>query len=107
MNEAKNQWLESILLDNARFRKRISLDRLPVQRTPGALAVITCMDPRINLEAIGIPGFTQHGSGTSSVRIIRSIGAMAEPRSLVIGIFLAGIREVVVLMRLLSGIFQN
>ena len=98
MNTTKNQWLESILLDNKRFRKRISLDKLPVQRTPGSLAVITCMDPRVNLEAIGIPGFTQQGEGNSSVRIIRSIGAMAEHRSLVIGIFLAGIREAVVLM---------
>lgn len=98
MNETKNQWLESIVRENERFRKRISPDKLPVQRTPGALAVITCMDPRVNLEAIGIPGFTQNGSGSSSVRVIRTIGAMAEPRSLVIGIFLAGIREVVVLM---------
>jgi carbonic anhydrase len=98
MSETKNRWIESILLENERFRKRISPDKLPVQRTPGSLAVITCMDPRVNLEAIGIPGFTQQGEGTSSVRIIRSIGAMAEHRSLVIGIFLAGIREVVVLM---------
>ena len=98
MNEPKNQWLESIVRENERFRKRISPDKLPAQRTPGSLAVITCMDPRVNLEAIGIPGFTQNGSGSSSVRVIRTIGAMAEPRSLVIGIFLAGIREVVVLM---------
>lgn len=98
MNETKGQWLEAILLENERFRKRVSPDKLPVQRTPGALAVITCMDPRINLEAIGIPGFTPDGNGSSPVRIIRSIGAMAEPRSLVIGIFLAGIREIVVLM---------
>lgn len=98
MNETKTQWLESIVRENERFRKRISPNKLPVQRTPGSLAVITCMDPRVNLEAIGIPGFTQNGSGSSSVRVIRTIGAMPEPRSLVIGIFLAGIREVVVLM---------
>lgn len=97
MNESNN-WLETIVHENERFRQRVSLDNLPVQRTPGSLAVITCMDPRVNLEAIGIPRFTSQGEGKSSVRIIRTIGAMAEPRSLVIGNFLAGIREVVVLM---------
>ncbi len=65
MSETNNRWIESILLENERFRKRISPDKLPVQRTPGSLAVITCMDPRVNLEAIGIPGFTQQGSKSS------------------------------------------
>ncbi|VAW31061.1 hypothetical protein MNBD_CHLOROFLEXI01-2975 [hydrothermal vent metagenome] len=98
MNEAKNQNLETILLENKRFRSRISHDKLPIQRTPNPLAVITCMDPRVNLEAVGILGFGLQGDGHSSVRIIRTIGAMAEPRSLIIGVFLAGIREIVVLM---------
>jgi carbonic anhydrase len=98
MKESTTHWLDEILLENERFRHRVSPDMLPVQRTPGSLAVITCMDPRVNLEAIGIPGFSPQGEGSSSVRIIRTIGAMAEPRSLIIGNFLAGIREVVILM---------
>lgn len=98
MTETNQRWLETILRENERFRQRIAPEKLPVQRTPGSLAVITCMDPRVNLEAIGLPGFTPQGEGNSPVRIIRAIGAMAEPRSLLIGIFLAGIREVAVLM---------
>ncbi|MDX1523338.1 MAG: carbonic anhydrase [Anaerolineae bacterium] len=98
MSEQNEQWLASILQANKNFRACASAETLPVQRTPGSLAVITCMDPRVNLAAIGIPGFGPNGEGTSAVRVIRTVGAMAEPRSLVIGIFLAGIREVVVLM---------
>ncbi len=89
--------LHSILQANVEFQERIDPSKLPL-RAPEPLAVITCMDPRINLEALGIPVFTSQGEGQSDIRIIRTIGAMAEPRSLIIGIFLAGIREFVVLM---------
>ena len=98
MSETGLRWLDTILLANAKFRGRVQPDKLPVQRTPGSVAVITCMDPRVNLEAMGIPGFTEAGEGQSSVRVIRTAGAMAEPRSLVIGIFLAGIREIALVM---------
>ncbi|MEM7344596.1 MAG: hypothetical protein AAF485_10160 [Chloroflexota bacterium] len=97
MNPPQNSWLESILLENEQFRQRIAPDKLP-QRAPDSRAVITCMDPRINLEAVGIPGFTAEGHGDSAVRIIRTIGGRADHRSLVIGLFLAGIREITVLM---------
>jgi len=40
----------------------------------------------------------QQGGGRAAGNIIRSIGAGAEARSLVIGIFLAGIREIAVVM---------
>jgi carbonic anhydrase len=98
MSKTDLRWLDTMLVENAAFRGRVQPEKLPVQRTPGSVAVITCMDPRVNLEAIGIPGFTHQGEGPSSVRVIRTIGAMAEPRSLVIGIFLAGIREIALVM---------
>ena len=98
MSEISARWLNTILVENARFRGRIHPDKLPVQRTPGSVAVITCMDPRVNLEAIGIPRFTEQGENPSPVRVIRTIGAMAEPRSLVVSIFLAGIREIAIVM---------
>jgi carbonic anhydrase len=56
------------------------------------------MDPRVNLESIGIPGFSGEGEGASPVRIIRTLGAMAENRSLLVGVFLAGFREIVLLV---------
>lgn len=98
MSELGSRWLDTVLLENARFRERARPHKLPVQRMPGSVAIITCMDPRVNLEALGIAPFTPEGEGRSSVRVIRTVGAMAEPRSLVIGLFLAGIREIAVVM---------
>jgi carbonic anhydrase len=92
------RWLDAVTAFNKEFKRRIEPAKLPTQRSPGAVAVITCMDPRVNLEAIGIPPFTSEGEGNNTTRIIRTIGAMAEERSLFIGIFLAGISEIAVLM---------
>lgn len=91
-------WLEEIETANVHFRNRINLNSLPIERKPCPNAVITCMDPRINLEALGIPGFTPSGESNSQVRVIRTIGAIHEDRSMVIGIHLAGFREIAVLM---------
>ena len=89
-------WLETINDVNERFRQDINLDVLP-SRAPGN-AVITCMDPRVNLNAIGIPDFEEDGSLDSNTRIIRTLGARAEERSLLVGVMLAGIKEIAVLM---------
>lgn len=97
MINIQTNWLDHITAANAAFRAGIQPEKLPVARTPGP-AVITCMDPRVNLAAIGIPGFAETGEGASSVRIIRTLGAMADNRSLIVGIFLAGFREIIVLM---------
>lgn len=94
----ESRWLDHMIDENRRFRARIRTETLPVKRTPGSVGVITCMDQRVNLEAIGIPQFGANGESESSVRIIRNIGAMSESRSLVIGTFLAGIQEFAVLM---------
>lgn len=89
--------LTSILQANKAFQAQISKDKLPA-RQPDPLAIITCMDPRVNLEALGIQQFSADGGGHSAVRIIRTIGGIADERSLIIGLFLAGICELVVLM---------
>ena len=86
-------WLDQILSANARFQRVNDADSLPTARTPGRAAVVTCMDPRINLAALGIDP-----AGESDVRVIRTIGGMAEDRSLIVGIHLAGIREFAVVM---------
>lgn len=98
MNRDQNQWINQINQANAAFLERINQSALPVDRAPGRRAVITCMDPRVNLEAIGLPQFGPDGSGDSSIRVIRTIGGLAERRSLVVGLFLAGIREIAVVM---------
>ena len=91
------RWIEQIVSANANFQERIAVDKLPTAREPGQV-VITCMDPRVNLEAIGIPSFAENGAGASSTRVIRTLGAMPEYRSLIVGIYLAGFREVVIMM---------
>lgn len=92
------RWLDQVLESNKKFQQRIHKESLPVARSPGSVAVITCMDPRVNLEAIGVPQFSEKGACESPVRVIRTIGAMPEARSMVIGMFLAGIREFAVVM---------
>lgn len=98
MTSPDERWLNQLLHRNQAFRAGIDVDSLPVTRTPGSCGLVTCMDPRVNLDALGIEPFGTDGSGTSDVRVIRTIGGMAEDRSLVIGIHLAGIREMAFVM---------
>ena len=98
MTRSERGWLDQLLAGNAEFRRRADRRRLPVARSPGRFALVTCMDPRINPAALGIAAFGADGSGGSDVRIIRTIGAMAEERSLVVAIHLAGIREIALVM---------
>ncbi len=94
MSEQSERWLDRLRERNDAFQRGIDIDKLPVARSPGRFALITCMDPRINLTALGIEPFAPDGAGVSEVRVIRTIGAMAEDRSLIVGIHLAGIREI-------------
>jgi len=91
------QWLDEIVAANTAFQERVQPEKLPTERVPGQ-AIITCMDPRINLEAVGILSFSANGAGSSNVRIIRTLGGRAEYRSLIVGVYLAGFREIVLLM---------
>lgn len=94
MPEPEDRWLDHIEERNQAFRAGILPDKLPVGRSPGRFALVTCMDPRINPDALGIAPFGADGSGASSVRVIRTIGGMADDRSLIVAIHLAGIREI-------------
>ena len=93
MANSENSWLHHLLDRNEAFRAGTEPENLPTTRTPGRYGLVTCMDPRVNPDALGIEPFGEDGSSTSDVRVIRTIGGMAEDRSLVIGTHLAGIRE--------------
>jgi carbonic anhydrase len=56
------------------------------------------MDPRVNLAAVGVSPFEPTGKIQSQVRVIRTLGSIAEERSLVVGIHLAGFKEIAVIM---------
>jgi len=91
-------WLDKILDENKNFRKGVDPDALPKERQPCPYGVVTCMDPRVNLAAAGVPPFLTTGEIQSQVRVIRTLGGIADKRSLVVGIHLAGIKEIAVIM---------
>jgi len=91
-------WLDTILQENREFTETIRLDDLPTERQPCPYAVVTCMDPRVNLAAVGVLPFETMGGIQSQVRVIRTLGGMADERSLAVGIHLAGFREIAVIM---------
>ena len=91
-------WLKEICEANDRFKEQVDVDVLPTERRPCPYAIVTCMDPRVNLESVGIQQFTPNGELRSQIRVIRTIGGMGENRSLVVGIHLAGFKEIAVIM---------
>ena len=98
MQELSGPWLASVLESNAAFRSSVEAGRLPVERKPWPYAVITCMDPRVNLEAVGLLPFLSSGEVQSHARVIRTLGGIAEERSLAVGIHLAGFKEIAIVM---------
>ena len=91
-------WLKEICEANDRFKEQIDIDILSLERQSCPYAIITCMDPRVNLESVGIQPFTPNGKLRSQIRVIRTIGGMHEIRSLAVGIHLAGFKEIAVIM---------
>lgn len=91
-------WLDETLETNDRFLTGINLEKLITERSPGTHAIVTCMDPRINLKAIGIDSVNEGGEPCSQVRIIRTVGGAVEPRSIVIAKYLAGLKELIIMM---------
>ncbi len=91
-----HSWLDDMVDANRRFQNRIRPQQLMAEG-PHGRAVITCKDPRINLEAIGIRPFGNDGYQDSHVAIIRTAGARIDERSLLVGVYLADITELLVL----------
>jgi carbonic anhydrase len=89
-------WLSEIAGANAAFRERIDLQALP-DSGPNQRLVITCMDSRINLEAIGIGAALPHGETQSRVGVIRTAGARIDRRSLFMALYWANVTEIIVL----------
>ncbi len=60
-------WLDSILKKNEKFQQEVHTDLLSTERKPCPYAVVTCMDPRVNLAAAGIRPFEPTGEIQSQV----------------------------------------
>jgi carbonic anhydrase len=93
----KTMWLDEILEANERFVRGLNLEELITKRSPGTYAVVTCMDPRINLESIGITAINKKGNPGQQVRIIRTVGGVVEPRSIVVAMYLGGLKELIIM----------
>ncbi|HZA40601.1 MAG TPA: carbonic anhydrase [Actinomycetota bacterium] len=91
-------WVQEIRSANADFRARVQPHELPTDRPAADRLVVTCMDPRVNLEALGIATFSTEGAIRSRTRIVRTLGAIADDRSLLVAIHLPGVHEIAVLM---------
>lgn len=98
------KWLDEIIEANQKFKREIAIDSLPIQRQPGPYAIVTCMDPRINPAAAGLKPFAANGASDSQVRIIRTLGGICDDRSLLVGIHLAGFKEVALIMHTDCGL---
>lgn len=98
MTATNSHILEEVRAANRRFVGRIKREKLPVARLPGRFLLVTCMDGRVNPEAIGVQPFGADGACDSDVRIVRTIGGMSELRSMIVGIHLAKIEEILVVM---------
>ena len=61
-------------------------------------AIITCMDPRINLSAMGIQEYDSNNSLTPSAMVIRTLGGLPEYRAMVVNLFQLGIREMALML---------
>jgi carbonic anhydrase len=98
-------WRNAITDANRAFLDRVTPARL-MKDGPSGRAVIACKDPRVNLAAIGIPPFGADGHQNSHVAIIRTAGARVDERSLLIGVFLAEIAELLILGHTDCGVAQ-
>lgn len=98
MTSTNTEWLQQIIQANEDFRARIAPDNITKEAAPCPYAIITCIDPRVNLESVGIAPFSPDGRANSQVKIIRTAGATPEYRSLLMGIHLAGFKEIAVIV---------
>lgn len=89
-------WQENLDPINRAFVESVDGDRLP-KRQPGSRAVFTCMDPRVNLAAVGISAHDPNGESESTVRIVRTLGGRIDDRSLFAAIYLAGAHDILIL----------
>ena len=91
-----NTWLRQIEKANEPFRHD---PQFPPVRTndPQGRLVLTCMDNRINMHAVGIAAPLADGSSGDRVPVIRTAGARLEPASLFVATLAADVKEILVL----------
>jgi carbonic anhydrase len=89
-------WLRQIERANQPFRQDPHFPRVRTNDPQGRL-VLTCMDNRINMHAVGIAAPLADGSSGDRVPIIRTAGARLDAASLFVAILATDVKEILVL----------
>jgi len=84
------RWLDEILEKNAIYASKADFLRQPTTILPGQRVLITCMDPRINLEAVGA---RPKKEGEEVERIVLTRGGVPDMPSLFVLLYLAKMKE--------------
>jgi carbonic anhydrase len=84
------RWLNEILEKNEIYARQPDFLRQPTTILPGQRALITCMDPRINLEAVGA---RPKKEGEEVERIVLTRGGVPDMPSLFVLLYVAKMKE--------------
>jgi carbonic anhydrase len=84
------RWLDEILEKNEVYASKPDFLRQPTGILPGQRALVTCMDPRVNLEAVGARPKLE---GEEVERVVLTRGGVPDMASLFVLLFVAKMKE--------------
>jgi carbonic anhydrase len=84
------RWLDEILEKNEVYASKPDFLRQPTTSLPGEMALVTCMDPRVNLEAVGA---RPKKEGEQVERVILTRGGVPDMASLFVLLYVGNMKE--------------
>jgi carbonic anhydrase len=84
------RWLDEILEKNEAYASKPDFLRQPTTSLPGQMAFVTCMDPRVNLEAVGA---RPKKEGEPVERIVLTRGGVPDMASLFVLLYVGNMKE--------------
>jgi len=84
------RWLDEILEKNEVYASKPDFLRQPTTSLPGPMALVTCMDPRVNLEAVGA---RPKKEGEQVERVILTRGGVPDMASLFVLLYVGNMKE--------------
>jgi len=84
------RWLDEILEKNEVYASKPDFLRQPTTSLPGQMALVTCMDPRVNLEAVGA---RPKKEGEQVERVILTRGGVPDMASLFVLLYVGNMKE--------------
>ena len=84
------RWLDEILEKNEEYASKPDFLRQPTTGLPGQRGIVTCMDPRVNLEAVGA---RPKKEGEQVERVILTRGGVPDMASLFVLLYVGNMKE--------------